>query len=80
MPDVLTVLFTPRGVQPLKGTNANAVLVKSSARREKHDVWGNDFILVTGDGDDADSFTADAIHLVAHIEKVHVESVEITLI
>jgi hypothetical protein len=76
MPDEMTILFTPSGLTPIKITNANAVLTKSSARREKHDVWGSNFTLID---DNSESFTADIIHLVARIEKIHTENIEITL-
>jgi len=77
MPDELTILFTPRGLQPLKHTNGNAVLTKSSARREKHDVWGTDFKL--GEDINAPIFAAETIHLVARIDKVQTENVQITI-
>ena len=58
-------------------TNANATLLKSSARREKHDVWGTDFKLSNLAGQEL--FTAETIHFVGRIEKVHIENVEIIL-
>lgn len=77
MPDEMTILFTPRGLEPHMQTNANATLLKSSARREKHDVWGTDFKLCNTVGQEL--YTAETIHLVGRIEKVHNENVEIHL-
>ena len=76
-PNEMVILFTPCGLSPLKRTNANAALSKSSARREKHDVWGTNFTL---EGDDGSClFTSESIHLVARIEKVQTENVNIEL-
>ena len=77
MPDEMTILFTPKGLEPHVQTNGNATLLKSSARREKHDVWGTDFTLSNLAGQEL--FRADTIHLVGRIEKVQNEHVEIIL-
>jgi len=77
MPNEMTILFTPHGLQPLAQTNGNAILTKSSARREKHDVWGSNYTLISDCGETI--FTAETIHLVTRIDKIQTENVEITL-
>ena len=77
MPDELTVLFTPKDLPPFVLRDGNATLIKSSARREKHDAWGANFTIKNKDNEEL--FTAETIHLVARIEKVQIESVQITI-
>ena len=73
----MSILFTPKGLEPHVHSNANATILKSSARREKHDVWGTAFKLSNLAGQVL--FTADTIHLVGRIEKVQNENIEIIL-
>ena len=77
MPDEMTILFTPYGLQPFIRTNGNAFLTKASARREKHDVWGSNYTLVNDSGETL--FSAETIHLVTHIDKIQAKSVEISI-
>lgn len=76
LPECLVVLFSPPDTKRDPSAPATAVLGKSSARREKHDVWGTDFALRSRSGDVV--LTARSVHLVAKISKSQSDSVYIS--
>lgn len=76
LPECLVVLFSPPETKRDTPASATAVLGKSSARREKHDVWGTNFALRSRNGDVV--LTACSVHLVAKILKAQSDSVYIS--